>query len=101
VPEPRPRRQPQRSCVACRTTTDKRGLTRIVRTAEGHASLDPTGRLPGRGAYLCSRRACWERALGDRGPLARALRVSTVHSDDRSALLASAPPPGADEGGTA
>ena len=89
------RRQPQRTCIACRETGDKRALTRLVRTADGHVQLDPTGRLPGRGAYLCTQPACWQRALTRGDALARALRT-TVSASDREALLAHAPqePPG-------
>lgn len=83
-------RQPQRTCIACRDTGDKRGLTRIVRTADGHVLLDVTARSPGRGAYLCGNRQCWERALGRGDGLARALRAS-VTTEDRAALLTHAP----------
>jgi predicted RNA-binding protein YlxR (DUF448 family) len=83
-------RQPQRTCIACRDTGEKRGLTRIVRSADGHVSLDSAGRKPGRGAYLCEKPQCWERALGRNDGLARALRAS-VSPDDRAALLAQAP----------
>ena len=31
----------------------KRELTRVVRTPDGRVVLDPTGKMPGRGAYLC------------------------------------------------
>ena len=71
---PHPRRVPQRTCVACRTRGQKRGLVRLVRTPEGRIEVDPTGRRPGRGAYLCASRACWETAL-QRKALNRALRV--------------------------
>lgn len=69
----RPRRFPQRMCVACRTRGDKKSLLRVVRTPEGQIEVDPTGRSPGRGAYLCPNRACWEQALKKRS-LNRALR---------------------------
>jgi predicted RNA-binding protein YlxR (DUF448 family) len=58
----RVRKQPQRSCVACRETSDKRDLVRIVRTEAG-VEVDGTGRKPGRGAYLCHRPECWRDAL--------------------------------------
>jgi predicted RNA-binding protein YlxR (DUF448 family) len=86
------RRQPQRTCVSCRETNDKRTLTRLVRTPDGHVRLDTTGRAPGRGAYLCTQRECWERALGRADTLGRALKVS-VPAEDRTALLAEAPAP--------
>jgi len=59
---PRPRHVPQRTCVACRDKTNKRALFRIVRTSDGQAEVDLTGRKPGRGAYLCDTPACWNRA---------------------------------------
>ena len=69
---------PQRTCVGCRTVLAKRGLIRIVRTAEG-VRVDPTGKLAGRGAYLHDRRACWERGL--QGALAHALKVELTPAD--------------------
>jgi len=71
----RSRRQPQRTCVACRQTGDKRGLVRIVRTPAGEVSIDPTGKLAGRGAYLCARQSCWLQALTKRS-LDRALKMT-------------------------
>lgn len=71
---PRPKRVPQRMCVSCREHDAKRGLIRIVRTPEGRVERDPTGRKNGRGAYLCHKPACWERALKS-GALARALKT--------------------------
>jgi predicted RNA-binding protein YlxR (DUF448 family) len=61
-------------CISCREHDAKRGLHRVVRTPEGRVEPDPTGRRNGRGAYLCGRMACWERALSS-GGLARALNV--------------------------
>src|SRR4051812_6081158 len=71
---PRPKHVPQRMCIACREHEGKRGLHRIVRTPEGAVEPDPTGRRNGRGAYLCGRASCWERALSS-GMLSRALNV--------------------------
>ena len=70
----RPKHVPRRMCVACRERDAKRGLYRIVRTPEGWVEPDPTGRRNGRGAYLCDRASCWEKALSS-GILARALNV--------------------------
>ena len=82
---PRPKHIPQRTCIACRRTDAKRGLMRVVRDAEGHVALDPTGKRAGRGAYLCHDPACWEQALKRQG-LARALRLDTLPPEDRNAL---------------
>lgn len=76
----RTRHIPQRTCVACRTTSGKREFVRIVRTAEGTVVADPTGKRDGRGAYLCARRACWEDAL-KKDRLGRALRTAISPAD--------------------
>jgi uncharacterized protein len=75
---------PQRSCIVCREKADKRGLTRLVRTADD-VIVDKSGRLPGRGAYLCDRPACWNRALQS-GVLERALQ--TTLTPEARAILA-------------
>ena len=49
---PRPKHVPQRTCIACRKVAGKRGLVRLVRTAEGNVEVDPSGKQAGRGAYL-------------------------------------------------
>jgi len=72
--------------VACRTTTDKRELVRIVRLASGEVEVDPTGKKAGRGAYLCRQRACWDEAL-KRSRLSKALRT-TLSEESRAALEA-------------
>jgi uncharacterized protein len=73
---------PQRMCVACRESQDKKTLVRIVRTPEG-LMVDETGKLPGRGAYLHSDPACWEQGI--KGSLAKALRTE-ISATDRERL---------------
>lgn len=63
-----------RTCVACGRTSSKGDLIRFVRSADGTVEVDPSGRKPGRGAYLCPDRACFEGARKRRG-LDRALRT--------------------------
>jgi predicted RNA-binding protein YlxR (DUF448 family) len=78
---------PVRMCVVCREHDGKRALTRIVRTVDG-VQADPTGKMNGRGAYLCDKAGCWQRALtGD--VLARALRT-TLTEQDRARLAEAA-----------
>ncbi len=86
VPTRRPRRKhlPQRTCVGCRQVQAKRSLIRIVRGADG-VRVDPTGKAPGRGAYLHDLRSCWEAGL--KGPLARALRTE-LSAEVRQELMA-------------
>jgi len=59
----RKHRQPQRTCIGCRTVRPKKELVRIVRTPEGEVVVDPTGRKSGRGAYICPAVACLDKAL--------------------------------------
>lgn len=85
---PRHKHTPQRTCVVCGEKRDKRGLKRVVRTAEG-LQVDPTGKLEGRGAYLCEQGTCWEQAI--HGPaLNRALRM-TLTDEDRKRLQQARP----------
>ena len=74
------RRQPQRTCIACQESSNKRELVRLVRTPEGQVHVDETGKRSGRGAYLCRRRACWELAL-QRRAIGRALKIQLSPED--------------------
>ena len=61
-------------CVACRTSRPKRELQRIVRTPQRDVVIDPTGRLAGRGAYVCLGTDCLDIAI-KKGALERALET--------------------------
>jgi predicted RNA-binding protein YlxR (DUF448 family) len=61
----KPRKVPMRMCVGCREMKAKRELVRIVRTEEG-AVFDKTGRLPGRGTYICPSQMCFQKAVKTR-----------------------------------
>jgi predicted RNA-binding protein YlxR (DUF448 family) len=75
-----PRKQHKRSCIGCRTAAEKNALLRIVRTPAGEVVCDPTGRLAGRGAYLCGDAKCFERVR--KGHLLdRALKVKLSEGD--------------------
>jgi predicted RNA-binding protein YlxR (DUF448 family) len=65
---------PTRTCVGCRAARPKRELIRLVRTPGPAVVVDPSGKLNGRGAYLCPDDACWTQAERRRG-LERALAV--------------------------
>ena len=85
---PAARREPQRTCVACREVKTKRELVRLVRTPDGTVEVDETGKMNGRGAYICKKAACWEQALeGNR--LEHTFR-SAVKQDNRTRLKARA-----------
>ena len=66
---------PLRMCVGCREMKEKKSLIRVVRSPEGQVSLDPTGKKPGRGAYVCREGECLARALKQK-QLERQLQVS-------------------------
>ncbi len=61
-PAPRQKRVPERTCIACRAARGKRELVRLV-CSTGVIEIDPQGRQPGRGVYLCPYRKCWEMSL--------------------------------------
>jgi predicted RNA-binding protein YlxR (DUF448 family) len=79
------RQLPQRTCIACRSTSDKRELIRVVRTPSGSVEIDLTGKKPGRGAYVCRQASCWDSAL-KKGRLDSALRT-TIAPDDKLRLV--------------
>ena len=83
------RRRQQRTCVVCRKTADKRALIRIVKTPGEGVVVDPTGKLSGRGAYLCHDLSCWDEALSG-GALGRALRAELTE-EERARLWESRP----------
>ncbi|TMC79456.1 MAG: YlxR family protein [Chloroflexi bacterium] len=56
------RRQPTRTCVACRQEAGKAELIRVVRSPEGGVAVDVSGRMPGRGAYIHTDPTCQETA---------------------------------------
>ena len=80
---PQESRQRVRTCIGCGTQSDKRALMRIVRMPDGTVCLDKTGKLAGRGAYVCSA-PCFEQAL--KGKLKRALKCDV--NDEAKAQIA-------------
>ncbi|HBO48932.1 MAG TPA: DUF448 domain-containing protein [Clostridiales bacterium] len=50
---------PMRTCIACKECKPKKELIRIVKTDEGF-KFDKTGKLNGRGAYICNDSKCRE-----------------------------------------
>lgn len=59
----KPKKIPLRMCVGCREMKPKRELIRVVRSPEGEVSIDPVGKKPGRGAYVCRQDVCLKRAI--------------------------------------
>ena len=53
---------PQRQCMGCRERKAKKELIRVVRTPEGAVCLDFSGKLNGRGSYICPNPECLKKA---------------------------------------
>lgn len=60
--------------MACRIARPKRELLRIVRRPDGQILIDETGRVAGRGAYVCRDGDCAANAV-EKGVLGRALEA--------------------------
>jgi predicted RNA-binding protein YlxR (DUF448 family) len=85
APPVRQKHVPQRTCVGCGLVQPKRQMVRVVRTLSGRVEMDPTGKLSGRGAYLCKKADCWEKAM-QKSALSRALKVEVVPEDKEELL---------------
>ena len=57
------KRQPQRTCMGCNEKKDKKDLIRIVKNKNNEISIDRTGKLDGRGAYICDDIKCLEKVI--------------------------------------
>jgi hypothetical protein len=79
---------PMRTCIACRKAVEKRRLTRLVATETG-VVIDATGKLEGRGAYVCEEVICRKR-VAETDLLVKALRI-TLSAVDRQNLRELAP----------
>lgn len=73
---------PMRQCMGCRERKPKRELIRVVRGIDGTVSLDFSGKVNGRGAYICLDAECLHKAQKSKS-LERSLEVpipETVYS---------------------
>ena len=66
---------PQRQCMGCRERKNKRDMIRVVRQTDGTVSLDFSGKLNGRGAYVCPDPECLKKCRKTRA-LDRCLEVT-------------------------
>ena len=53
---------PQRQCMGCRERKAKKEMIRVVRCTDGTVQLDFSGKLNGRGAYICPDLQCLQKA---------------------------------------
>ncbi len=66
---------PLRQCVGCGEMNSKKDMMRVIKTAEDDIVLDKTGKKNGRGAYLCMKKECLEKAIKQKG-LERSLKTN-------------------------
>lgn len=81
--------KPERMCVGCREMKEKRSLIRVVKTPEGEIKIDSSGKMSGRGAYVCRDVQCLQKAIKSKG-LEKSLKVSISDDikDQLTAILA-------------
>ena len=79
-----PKKIPLRRCCGCGESFPKKELIRVVRTPDGAVQMDFTGKLSGRGVYVCRSLSCFKKARkADR--FARSLDIA-VSEDVLNAL---------------
>jgi predicted RNA-binding protein YlxR (DUF448 family) len=66
---------PQRQCMGCRERKAKKELIRVVRCTDGTVQLDFSGKVNGRGAYICPSPECLKKARKSQS-LDRSLEVT-------------------------
>ncbi len=57
------RTPPERTCMGCNVKKGKKELIRIVKDKSGEISIDRTGKMPGRGAYICDNIECLNKLI--------------------------------------
>lgn len=60
------KKQPERTCMGCKKKAAKDNFIRIVKNKEKEINIDRTGKMPGRGAYICDNIECLEMAIKTR-----------------------------------
>lgn len=80
---------PQRTCIGCKTKKEKREFIRVVKNKENQIAIDKTGKMPGRGAYLCDDIQCLEKAIKSKA-LERAFEMKIkeeIYNDLRGVMV--------------
>ena len=65
---------PLRQCVGCREMKMKTELVRVIKTPDNTVCLDKTGKMNGRGAYICMNMDCYNKAVKSKG-IERSLKM--------------------------
>lgn len=62
-----PKKTPLRQCVGCREMKEKTSLVRIIKTPDNQILFDKSGKMNGRGAYICLDSNCFDKAVKNKG----------------------------------
>ena len=84
----RVRKIPLRKCIGCGESKPKKELIRVVKNKDLEIKIDPTGKINGRGAYICPNISCLEQAQKSKR-LSRALEIeipSNIYEDLRETI---------------
>lgn len=61
-----PKKIPLRKCIGCQEMKNKKSLIRIVKNKDDEFFVDLTGKLNGRGAYICPSQNCLEIVINNK-----------------------------------
>ncbi len=62
-----PKKIPSRQCIGCQEMKNKNELIRIVHKTDDSFTVDVTGKVNGRGAYICKSLDCFHKATKSKG----------------------------------
>ncbi len=65
---------PLRKCISCGENKTKKELIRIVKTKDDEVLVDLSGKINGRGAYICPTTKCFDLAHKNK-KISRALQI--------------------------
>jgi len=68
------KKTPLRKCIGCGSMHTKKEMIRVIKTPENEIKIDGTGKMNGRGAYICHSTDCLSLSLKNRG-LERSLKM--------------------------
>ena len=57
------RQPPERTCMGCNVKKPKKEFIRIVKNKDNEIDIDKTGKMQGRGAYICDNIECLEKLI--------------------------------------
>ena len=80
---------PQRTCMGCNEKKAKNELIRIVKNKQNEIMIDRTGKKEGRGAYICDKIECLEKAIKSKrlGKVLETKISEEIYNDLRGVIL--------------